>query len=117
MNMETDLVERLKSHYEKYPPAGRMHLEAIEQTRRWEKTGLLRNLDPYPASQISIMLENQRLMKELAPLENKTGFDNGTYDFFVKAPIPAIRRIYDPRFFIGFDIVSVQTLLGPAGLV
>jgi len=113
---KSTLVQQVEKIYEKF--SGRYGEELSSVTAKWEKTGLLRNLEPYPASQIALMMENQRLIKELVAQDpTKYDMDYASAQLFLDGQMAAVRRIYDPRFFIGFDLVSTQTLLGPAGLV
>jgi hypothetical protein len=98
------LVEQVKKLYTN-------DLMMANVTARWEKTGLLNGLEPYVASQMALIMENQRIVKELVVPPKDNSFEQ---EMFLKHQILAVRRIYDPRFFVGFNLVSVQTLRGPA---
>ena len=83
--------------------------EAREIEGRWSKTKLLNGLnDRFVRSATAVLLENQRLMNEAMT-------DTGDISQFKRMAIPLVRRIY-PQL-IANKIVSVQPLLGPAGLV
>ena len=89
--------------------------EAKELERLWgEKTTLLEGIDDkYVRSTTAVMLENQRLINEIMLSEVST--DSSDIAQFKRISIPLVRRIY-PQL-IANKIVSVQPLLGPAGLV
>ena len=83
--------------------------EAKELERRWSQTGLLEGIkDKYERSCTAVLLENQRLMNEVAT-------DTTDIAQFKRISIPLVRRIY-PQL-IANKVVSVQPLLGPTGLV
>ena len=83
--------------------------EARELEGRWSQTGLLEGIeDRYVRSCTAVLLENQRLMNEVAT-------DTGDISQFKRISIPLVRRIY-PQL-IANKVVSVQPLLGPTGLV
>ena len=83
--------------------------EAKELERRWSQTGLLEGIkDKYERSCTAVLLENQRLMNEVAT-------DTSDIAQFKRISIPLVRRIY-PQL-IANKVVSVQPLLGPTGLV
>lgn len=83
--------------------------EALESEKKWESTGLLEGInDKYVKATTAVLLENQRLM-------NEASTDTGDVAQFKRISIPLVRRIY-PQL-IANKIVSVQPLLGPAGLV
>jgi hypothetical protein len=88
---------------------GKFLNEAKILEKRWGETGLLNGIqDDYVRSCTSVLLENQRLMNE-----NTT--DSSDVAQFKRISIPLVRRIY-PQL-IANKVVSVQPLLGPAGLV
>lgn len=75
----------------------------------WKKTGLLDGIDDkFTRATTSVLLENQRLMNEVAT-------DTSDISQFKRISIPLVRRIY-PQL-IANKVVSVQPLLGPTGLV
>ena len=83
--------------------------EAKDLERRWSQTGLLEGIkDKYERSCTAVLLENQRLMNEVAT-------DTSDIAQFKRISIPLVRRIY-PQL-IANKVVSVQPLLGPTGLV
>lgn len=63
----------------------------------------LSTLDEYKRRQLAIILENQRLYKEISPEGQAENFVPLVYETF--------------KDFLGFDIVSVQSMLSPAGLI
>lgn len=71
---------------------------------KWSKRGYLESLDLYKAKQISVLLESQEMMHN-HPIFDFEGIDT----------IPLVYEIY--KNFIGFDLVSVQSLFGPGGSV
>ena len=83
--------------------------EAKILERRWGETGLLNGIkDDHTRLCASVMLENQKLVNEVTT-------DTSDIAQFKRISIPLVRRIY-PQL-IANKIVSVQPLLGPAGLV
>jgi hypothetical protein len=80
-------------------------------TERWEKTSLLKQIDnEYAKGIIALLLENQRLINEAMT-------DAGDIAQFKRVSIPLVRRVYDPKYFVAWDMVSIQALLGPAGII
>jgi len=83
--------------------------EAKELEKLWAETHLLDDIDDrFTRATTAVMLENQRLMNEIAT-------DTSDIAQFKRISIPLVRRIY-PQL-IANKIVSVQPLLGPTGLV
>jgi hypothetical protein len=83
--------------------------EAKVLESQWSRSGLLEGInDKHTRLCTSVLLENQRLMNEIAT-------DTGDVAQFKRISIPLVRRIY-PQL-IANKIVSVQPLLGPTGLV
>jgi len=83
--------------------------EAKELESLWAETKLLDGIkDRFTRATTAVLLENQRLMNEVAT-------DTSDIAQFKRISIPLVRRIY-PQL-IANKIVSVQPLLGPAGLV
>jgi hypothetical protein len=79
----------------------------------WEKTGMLRGIDnPLEKEQVALLLDNQRIGNQaITELEIKDEFLRGYYPYFKRISLPLIRRFFNPASFIGFQIVSVQTML------
>jgi len=77
---------------------------------RWSKTGMLKLLDGAAKNVMAVLLENQRLI-------NESMTDSGDLAQFKRISIPLVRRVFDPRSFVAWDMVNVQVLLGPAGIV
>jgi len=83
--------------------------EAKVLSKRWGETGLLNGIkDDHTRLCSAVLLENQKLMNEVTT-------DTSDIAQFKRISIPLVRRIY-PQL-IANKIVSVQPLLGPAGLV
>ena len=83
--------------------------EARDLEKKWSSTKLLDGIqDKYVRSSTAVLLENQRLINEVAT-------DTSDIAQFKRISIPLVRRIY-PQL-IANKIVSVQPLLGPTGLV
>jgi len=83
--------------------------EAKIVTSRWDKTGILENIeDKAVKAACAVLLENQCLY-------NETVTDTSDIAQFKRISIPLVRRIF-PQL-IANKIVSVQPLLGPTGLV
>lgn len=85
--------------------------EASVAERRWSDWGLLEGKDlgnKWDRQCAAVLLENQRLV-------NEQSTDTGDIAQFKRISIPLVRRIY-PQL-IANKIVTVQPLLGPAGLV
>jgi hypothetical protein len=116
------LEEKTRQQVEIFTQANlptRLDTECLEMTKTWSKTGLLKKLDDwYVLSRMAILLENQRLINEqcVNPKPQDPGYSE-CYAVAKRCSIPTVRRMYDPSRFIGWDIVSVQPLLGPAGYV
>ncbi len=77
---------------------------------KWDKTGMLKNMEGHATNVMAVLLENQRLFNEMST-------DSGDSAQFKRISIPLVRRVFDPKCFVGYDMVSIQVLLGPAGIV
>lgn len=95
--------------------------EVIENTAKWVGTGLLTGVDsPYVSRQLAALLENQVLFNTKLNVENITAGDPADAQYimdpeaflahFKRISIPAIRRVFDPNSFVGYDLVSVQVM-------
>lgn len=83
--------------------------EAKEQVRRWSKTGMLEGIEgDYEKEQMALLLENQRLMNEIST-------DSGDMAQFKRISIPLVRRIFDPKACLVWDLASLQVMTGPTG--
>lgn len=83
--------------------------EAAICEKEWSQEGFLSDIkDPKVRKMTSVLLENQRLYNERVT-------DTSDVAQFKRISIPLVRRIF-PQL-IANKIVSVQPLLGPAGLV
>jgi hypothetical protein len=88
----------------------RLQKECDTLATRWERTGMLKMLSGHAKNVMAVLLENQRLI-------NESSTDSGDMAQFKRISIPLVRRVFDPRSFVAWDMVSVQVLLGPAGIV
>lgn len=85
-----------------------MSAEALKITERWKSTGLLEGLtQSWIATNMAIMLENQRLFNEQATIKSEAAL----YTSFRRTSIPLIRRAFGS--FIPNNLVSVQAMLDP----
>lgn len=92
----------------------RLLSEAAHLESRWSKTGLLEGVEgDWTRKATAIVLENQRLANDF--MMNEVATDTSDIAQFKRISIPLVRRIF-PQL-IANKIVSVQPLLGPAGLV
>lgn len=94
-----------------------------ENTSKWVSIGLLDNVEsPYVIRQMATLLENQRLFNQNYSAEQVQLPKDSTMSMdidkwvaqFKRISIPAVRRIFAPEGFVGYDLVSVQTMLGPS---
>lgn len=86
---------------------GRLLNEAKTLEKRWSPTEYLKDVKgSYKRMAVSVLLENQRLMNEISK-----GVDND----YKRKLIQLVAYVY-PRI-LAWDIVGVQPLLGPAGLI
>jgi hypothetical protein len=100
------------------------YIETVtENTSKWLSTGLLTGVgSPYVARQMACILENQRLLNENTDLEAvrmgiPAGAQTANLEHWMsqvkRISIPAVRRVFNPKTFIGYDLVSVQVMNGP----
>ena len=87
-------------------------IEVQNLTRKWEKTGLLENLDELEKGNIAQLLENQA--KQIVTEGNRTATQQGSEEWAGIA-LPLIRRIFGE--ITAKDFVSVQPMNLPSGLV
>lgn len=91
-------------------------MQFLKEAKVWgeAKSALLENLDPSKARIVDIALENQRayLLRETAGADVVS---TGNIGNFQKIMMPMIRRIIPGT--IGTEIVGVQPLTGPTGLI
>lgn len=99
--------EKLAKEIAKYRES--VSTEAKEQVRRWSKTGMLEGIEgDYEKEQMALLLENQRLMNEIST-------DSGDMAQFKRISIPLVRRIFDPKACLVWDLASLQVMTGPTG--
>lgn len=84
--------------------------EAKELVARWGNTGLLTWSDEYISGQMALLLENQRLMNEVAT-------DSGDMAHFKRISIPLVRRVFDPTYCLIWELASMQVMMGPTAWV
>ena len=89
-----------------------------EIIRNWKMTGLLGGITAeFEQEQMAVILENQRLDNEMNVEERDNPKDpnlgGGYYGHFRRISIPLVRRMYNPNAFLGFKIVSVQSMMAP----
>src|SRR4051812_47038016 len=72
--------------------------------KRWEKTGILKQLPEERIEETALIMENQRLMNEMSN-------DAGDLAQFKRISIPLVRRIMGSL--AAFKLASVQGMLGP----
>lgn len=87
-------------------------LEVQGLTRKWEKTGLLENLNEVERGNIAQLLENQA--KQLVVEGNRTSTQSGAEEWAGIA-LPLIRRIFGE--ITAKEFVSLQPMNLPSGLV
>jgi hypothetical protein len=97
--------------------SGNPHKQLIKENRavvnKWQKTGLLDNLNSeYEKNSIAILLENQA--KQLIDESSRTGVAAGSEEWAGVA-LPLVRRIFSE--IAAKDFVSVQPMNLPSGLV
>jgi len=80
----------------------------------WESTGLLRGIvDNLEKEQVALALDSQRTINEThGDLKEVTEFFNEYFPYLKRVSIPIVRRVINPSSFIGFQIGSVQTMMG-----
>ena len=88
-----------------------------EIVKNWKTTGLLAGIEnEFEQEQMALVLENQRIDNELEVEARDNPEDKnitGYYPQFRRISIPLVRRIYNPKTFLGFKLVSVQTMMAP----
>lgn len=72
--------------------------EMNELLPKWRATNLLNGMSDYQAEQMALILENQKLIQEINDPKRDM--------------VPLVHHIF--KSFIGFDLVSVQAMMGPA---
>ena len=71
--------------------------------------------DSHAAREMTLFLENQRLYNE-GHIEVKKEYEK-EIDVFKRMSLPLVQIMFDPANFIGWDIVNIQGMLSPAGMV
>ena len=97
--------------------SGSPHKQLIKENKtivkKWEKTGLLDNINSeYEKNSIAVLLENQA--KQLIDESSRTGTQAGSEEWAGVA-LPLVRRIFSE--IAAKDFVSVQPMNLPSGLV
>lgn len=77
--------------------------------------------NPHAAREMTLLLENQRIYNQTFQLTKTLNVKEDKYEKEVNAckrmSIPIVCRAFDPSNFIGWDIVNVQTMLGPTDMI
>ncbi len=98
----------MTTHFEQ----GSKELIALKEkellVKRWDKTGILKNLIDGQKQESALLLENQRLFNEMSN-------DSGDVAQFKRISIPLVRRIMGSL--AAFKLASVQGMLGPNSTV
>jgi hypothetical protein len=110
--MSDEVIKELTEAQEKVKKAKEVLQKEFDVLQaKWDKTRLLVQIeDDYARGVMAVCLENQRLI-------NESMVDSGDIAQFKRVSIPLVRRVYDPRSFVAWDLVGVQPLLGPRGYV
>jgi hypothetical protein len=87
--------------------------ELKDLVKRWKPIGLLEGASGWEEIQLACLLENQRLLNELLLAGKKAPVNT----IFYRISIPLVRRVFDPVLFTPFQMISIQTMAGPNGLV
>lgn len=81
--------------------------EIKELVNCWGRTSLLDGFEhEYIQGEMALLLENQRLINEIST-------DSGDMAQFKRISIPLVRRVFDPKACLAWELVSLQTALGP----
>ncbi len=75
-------------------------------------------MDVHTKAQIATILENQKTTNETETSSRpifQDQWEERRYDAYMRCSLPIVQRIYDPRCFIGHDLISVQTFVRPNG--
>lgn len=80
----------------------------------WERTGMLGGLNDYHKAHMAVWLENQRLWN-VQQYDNlkKDLFKKWRKDLFKRLSIAIIRKAYDSKTFVPYDLVSIQSMGAP----
>jgi hypothetical protein len=92
--------------------------EASRLVKKWEKTGLLKNLtSETDRNNMSVILENQArsLVNEANVTGGTTSMSGGAGENWAGVALPLVRRIFGE--IVGKEFVSVQPMSLPSGLV
>lgn len=89
-----------------------------EPMEKWGKKNsrgrsMLSGLDDHAAYHMAILLENQKLFNDMAGTTGDSFLDR----MMKSISISTVRRTYDPKNLLISDIVSIQSMLGPCGLL
>lgn len=92
--------------------------EAARLAKKWEKTGLLKDMENVDRNNLSMLLENQA--KQLLTENNLTSggtatFTAGTGENWAGIALPLIRKVFGQ--IVSKEFVSVQPMNMPSGLV
>jgi hypothetical protein len=113
-------MKTIQNLFESTNPYKTLMTEAAKLAQKWEKTGLLKDLDEVGKNNMSMMLENQ--LKQLIVEQSSTGggvaggsFSAGTGEQWAGIALPLVRKVFG--LISAKDFVSVQPMNLPSGLV
>lgn len=92
--------------------------DAAKLAQKWEKSGLLKNLDgKIEKNNVSVMLENtlKQVIKEQSSTGGTASFQGGTGEQWAGVALPLVRKVFAQ--IAAKDFVSVQPMNMPSGLV
>lgn len=93
--------------------------ERSRLVEKWNKTGLLRNLDGFKKETMAQLLENQacQVLKESNALSSGGGLvtSSGQIQGFSNVAFPIVRRVFGGL--VANDLVSIQPMSLPSGLI
>jgi hypothetical protein len=83
---------------------------AKEALEKWEVKANLKEIESkHIKNIIALLIENQSLWNE--------GCAEGPRKYLQENFHEVIKMIFHPKFFLGFDLISVQMMLGPTGII
>ena len=110
MNVQS-LLESANPFQDRQAEAGRL-------VGKWEKTGLLKNLNSeYDRNNMAVILENQAkaLVQEANVTGGKSSMSGGAGENWAGVALPLVRRVFGE--IVAKEFVSVQPMSLPSGLV
>jgi hypothetical protein len=111
-------MNKIQQLVESSNPWKSMQSEAGKVASKWEKTGLLKNLDSVNKNNMALLLENQakQLLIEANQVSTNSGFTSGTQgENWMGIALPLVRKVFGQ--IAAKEFVSVQPMNLPSGLV